>query len=96
MSSWLFSLTEGDRVATAGPFGTFRVQDTEAEMVFIGGGVGMAPLRAMIFEQLEQRRHEPQDELLVRRAQPRPSCSMRTNSTLMATHPQLRLDGRAV
>ena len=54
VSSWLFSLKEGDRVATAGPFGSFRVQDTEAEMVFIGGGVGMAPLRAMIFEQLEE------------------------------------------
>ncbi len=53
VSSWLFSLKPGDRVATAGPFGSFRVQDSEAEMVFIGGGVGMAPLRAMIFEQLE-------------------------------------------
>ena len=54
VSSWLFSLKPGDCVATTGPFGTFRVQDTKAEMVFIGGGVGMAPLRAMIFEQLEQ------------------------------------------
>ena len=54
VSSWLFSLQPGDRVAAAGPFGTFRVQDSTAEMVFIGGGVGMAPLRAMIFEQLEQ------------------------------------------
>ncbi|MCR9087599.1 MAG: NADH:ubiquinone reductase (Na(+)-transporting) subunit F [Rhodobacteraceae bacterium] len=55
VSSWLFSLTEGDLVSVAGPFGTFRAQDTEREMVLIGGGVGMAPLRAMIFEQLEQR-----------------------------------------
>ena len=54
VSSWLFSLKPGDGVAAAGPFGTFRVQDSTAEMVFIGGGVGMAPLRAMIFEQLEQ------------------------------------------
>lgn len=54
VSSWLFSLQAGDRVATAGPFGTFRVQASAAEMVFIGGGVGMAPLRAMIFEQLEE------------------------------------------
>lgn len=53
VSSWLFSLKEGDRVATSGPFGSVRVQDSDAEMVFIGGGVGMAPLRAMIFEQLE-------------------------------------------
>lgn len=53
VSSWLFGLKPGDRIDTAGPFGSVRVQDTEAEMVFIGGGVGMAPLRAMIFEQLE-------------------------------------------
>ena len=53
VSSWLFGLKPGDRIDTAGPFGSVRVQDTGAEMVFIGGGVGMAPLRAMIFEQLE-------------------------------------------
>ena len=53
VSSWLFNLKEGDSVDTSGPFGTFRVQETDREMVFIGGGVGMAPLRAMICEQLE-------------------------------------------
>ena len=53
VSSWLFSLKEGERIATSGPFGSVRVQESDAEMVFIGGGVGMAPLRAMIFEQLE-------------------------------------------
>jgi Na+-transporting NADH:ubiquinone oxidoreductase subunit F len=55
VSSWLFSLTEGDPVMAAGPFGTFRAQETDREIVFIGGGVGMAPLRALIYEQLEQR-----------------------------------------
>ncbi|NNE78700.1 MAG: NADH:ubiquinone reductase (Na(+)-transporting) subunit F [Silicimonas sp.] len=54
VSSWLFSLNEGDPVTVSGPFGSFRAQDTDREMVFIGGGVGMAPLRAMIFEQLEK------------------------------------------
>ena len=54
VSSWLFSLKPGDPVEVSGPFGSFGVQPTEREMVFIGGGVGMAPLRAMIFEQLEQ------------------------------------------
>ncbi|MDO5603655.1 MAG: NADH:ubiquinone reductase (Na(+)-transporting) subunit F [Paracoccus sp. (in: a-proteobacteria)] len=54
VSSWLFSLRPGDQVETAGPFGEFHVQPTQAEMVFIGGGVGMAPLRAMIHEQLGQ------------------------------------------
>lgn len=56
VSSWLFSLTPGDTISVAGPFGSFRVQDTEREIVFLGGGVGMAPLRAMIFETLEGRR----------------------------------------
>lgn len=54
VSSWLFSLRPGDRVDTSGPFGSFRAQPGEAEMVFIGGGVGMAPLRAIIFDQLER------------------------------------------
>lgn len=53
VSSWLFSLKEGDDISLSGPYGTFRAQDTGREMVFIGGGVGMAPLRAMIHEQLE-------------------------------------------
>lgn len=53
VSSWLFSLQQDAPVLVSGPFGSFRIQDTDREMVFIGGGVGMAPLRAMIFEQLE-------------------------------------------
>jgi Na+-transporting NADH:ubiquinone oxidoreductase subunit F len=52
VSSWLFSLDEGDRVEVSGPFGEFHAQPTDREMVFVGGGVGMAPLRAMIHEQL--------------------------------------------
>jgi len=54
VSSWLFSVAQGDTVMISGPFGTFRAQDTDREMVFIGGGVGMAPLRALIHEQLER------------------------------------------
>lgn len=56
VSSWLFALREGDPVKVSGPFGTFRASDTDREMVFIGGGVGMAPLRAMIFDQLERQK----------------------------------------
>ncbi|WP_417584993.1 NADH:ubiquinone reductase (Na(+)-transporting) subunit F [Pelagibacterium sp.] len=52
VSSYLFGLEPGDSVEVSGPFGDFRVQDTDKEMIFIGGGVGMAPLRAMIHEQL--------------------------------------------
>jgi len=54
VSSFLFGLKTGDRVAVAGPYGEFAAQDTGREMVFIGGGVGMAPLRAIIFDQLER------------------------------------------
>lgn len=56
VSSWLFGLKAGDAVALSGPFGDFAAQDTDREMVFIGGGVGMAPLRAIISEQLERRK----------------------------------------
>ena len=54
VSSWLFSVRPGDPVEVSGPFGDFHVQPTDRDMVFIGGGVGMAPLRAMIHEQLGQ------------------------------------------
>ncbi|MEN0000921.1 MAG: NADH:ubiquinone reductase (Na(+)-transporting) subunit F, partial [Pseudomonadota bacterium] len=53
VSSWLFALEEGDKVMATGPFGSFRAQETDREMVFIGGGVGMAPLRAIILEELQ-------------------------------------------
>lgn len=52
VSSWLFSVGEGERILTSGPFGGFHARPTEREMIFIGGGVGMAPLRAIIHEQL--------------------------------------------
>lgn len=55
VSSYLFGLKAGDEVSAAGPFGDFFVIDSEREIVLIGGGVGMAPLRAHVFDQLEQR-----------------------------------------
>jgi len=54
VSSYLFSLKAGDRIGAAGPFGEFHAQPTCKDMVFIGGGVGMAPLRALIHEQIGQ------------------------------------------
>ena len=51
-SSYLFTLKPGERVSLAGPYGDFFVKDTGREMCFIGGGAGMAPLRAHIFHQL--------------------------------------------
>jgi len=52
MSSWVFSLKPGDKVRVFGPFGEFFAKETKSEMVFIGGGAGMAPMRAHIFDQL--------------------------------------------
>lgn len=54
VSSWLFGLKPGDKVEVSGPYGDFGAADTENEMVLIGGGVGMAPLRAIIHDQLER------------------------------------------
>lgn len=50
MSSYIFSLKPGDEVTISGPYGEFFIKDTDAEMVYIGGGAGMAPLRSHIFE----------------------------------------------
>jgi len=55
VSTWLFSLKPGERVEVMGPYGHFFVQDTDREAVFIGGGAGMAPLRAQILDLLESR-----------------------------------------
>jgi Na+-transporting NADH:ubiquinone oxidoreductase subunit F len=54
MSSYIFSLKPGDKVWISGPYGEFFAKDTDAEMVFIGGGAGMAPMRAHIFDQLRR------------------------------------------
>ncbi|MCF1440009.1 MAG: NADH:ubiquinone reductase (Na(+)-transporting) subunit F, partial [Shewanella sp.] len=54
MSSFIFNLKPGDKVTISGPFGEFFVKETEAEMVFIGGGAGMAPMRSHIFDQLKR------------------------------------------
>ena len=50
MSSYIFGLKPGDKVTISGPYGEFFIQETKAEMVYIGGGAGMAPLRSHIFE----------------------------------------------
>ena len=54
MSSYIWSLKPGDKVKISGPFGEFFARDTDAEMVFIGGGAGMAPMRSHIFDQLKR------------------------------------------
>lgn len=54
MSSYIFSLKPGDKCIVSGPYGEFFAKDTDAEMVFIGGGAGMAPMRSHIFDQLRR------------------------------------------
>ncbi|MDP1571075.1 MAG: NADH:ubiquinone reductase (Na(+)-transporting) subunit F [Vicinamibacterales bacterium] len=50
MSSYIFNLKPGDKVTIAGPFGEFFTKETANEMMFIGGGAGMAPMRSHIFD----------------------------------------------
>lgn len=54
MSSYIFGLKPGDNVVISGPFGEFFARETDNEMVFIGGGAGMAPMRSHIFDQFRR------------------------------------------
>jgi len=56
VSSYLFSLKPGDKVTVSGPFGHFFAAETRNEMIFVGGGVGMAPMRSHILDQLKRQR----------------------------------------
>lgn len=48
-SSYIFNLKPGDKVTVSGPYGEFFIKDTNAEMIYIGGGAGMAPMRSHLF-----------------------------------------------
>jgi Na+-transporting NADH:ubiquinone oxidoreductase subunit F len=54
VSSYLFSLKAGDKVVVSGPFGNFFARHSDAEMIFIGAGAGMAPMRSHILDQLRR------------------------------------------
>ncbi|MEM1345844.1 MAG: NADH:ubiquinone reductase (Na(+)-transporting) subunit F [Pseudomonadota bacterium] len=54
MSSFIFNLKPGDKVTISGPFGEFFARETGKEMIFVGGGAGMAPMRSHIFDQLKR------------------------------------------
>ncbi len=54
MSSYIFDLKPGDDVIISGPYGEFYARDTDAEMIFVGGGAGMAPMRSHIFDQFSR------------------------------------------
>lgn len=55
-SSYIFNLKPGDEVVIAGPFGDFFIEESDSEMIYIGGGAGMAPLRSHIFELFKARK----------------------------------------
>lgn len=52
-SSYIFSRKPGDKVIVSGPYGEFFIKETKREMMFIGGGAGMAPMRSHIFDQFQ-------------------------------------------
>jgi Na+-transporting NADH:ubiquinone oxidoreductase subunit F len=54
MSSFIFNLKPGEQVEVFGPYGEFFAKETDAEMVFIGGGAGMAPMRSHILDQIKR------------------------------------------
>jgi Na+-transporting NADH:ubiquinone oxidoreductase subunit F len=54
MSSYIFGLKPGDTVTISGPFGEFFAKETDNEMLYIGGGAGMAPMRSHIFDQFRR------------------------------------------
>ncbi len=54
MSSYIYSLRANDKVTIYGPYGEFFARDTDAEMIYIAGGAGMAPIRSHIFDQLKR------------------------------------------
>jgi len=58
MSSWIFGRKPGDKVWVSGPYGEFFARETDAEMIFVGGGAGMAPMRSHIFDQLKRLKSE--------------------------------------
>ena len=82
MSSYIFNLKPGDKVTISGPFGEFFARETDKEMVFVGGGAGMAPMRSHIFDQLKRLENtQTQDHLLVRCPFEAARCSMLKIST---------------
>jgi Na+-transporting NADH:ubiquinone oxidoreductase subunit F len=54
MSSYIFDLKPGDEVTISGPYGEFFAKETDAEMIFVGGGAGMAPMRSHIYDQFKR------------------------------------------
>jgi Na+-transporting NADH:ubiquinone oxidoreductase subunit F len=56
-SSYIFAQKEGDKVTISGPYGEFFIHESESEMLYVGGGAGMAPLRSQIFDELKRKQN---------------------------------------
>ena len=55
-SSYIFNLKKGDKVTISGPFGEFFAKDSDREMIYLGGGAGMAPMRSHLFDLLDTKK----------------------------------------
>ena len=71
-------LAVGDRLEITGPFGVFTLREGENDLVFVGGGAGMAPILSLL-RSMAERGHRPQGDLLLRRPEPRGTCASRTS-----------------
>jgi len=89
-SSWLFSLAAGDAVWVRGPFGHFRAMDNGREMVLIGGGAGMAPLRSIILDQLARGVERPAISFWYGARNLRELCYREEFDALAERHPHFR------
>jgi Na+-transporting NADH:ubiquinone oxidoreductase subunit F len=96
MSSWVFGRKPGDRVTLYGPFGEFHARETDAEMIYIGGGAGMAPLRSHIFDLLKRRDEQAPNRLLVWRTVPARSVLRRGVRAIESRQQQFHLAPGAI
>lgn len=83
-SSFIYNLKPGDEVMVSGPYGEFFVEDTDREMMFIGGGAGMAPMRSHIFDQFKTK-HTTRKTSFWYGGRSSKSCSIWTNFKRLPT-----------
>jgi Na+-transporting NADH:ubiquinone oxidoreductase subunit F len=87
MSSYIFNLKPGDPVTISGPFGEFFARKTDREMIFVGGGAGMAPMRSHIFDQLSRLNTNRKISFWYGARSKREMFYVEDFDTLAATHP---------
>jgi len=89
-SAYLVSLEPGDEIELKGPFGDFHITDPEREMIFIGGGAGMAPLRSMIRDQLFGNKSQAKISFWYGARTPQDLLYRNEFDDLKSTHPRFR------